>query len=254
MKLNFVNRAYVDAVGAEDGIEVVDEAPSSCWSPKAALWRQPQLRAKSVERQPSRANESFRRRSTGNGGSCGSSIFRLGDAGVAGLAIDIQDLSDARNEFRLLSEAQRTCSNMMSSGVAQFDTDHALSFANLPFQRLFAFRDQWLAEKPEFVRVLDRMRENGKLPEVRDFPAWRAEHESWFRSAEPVGRKLAASRRHAFACFGAAHTGWRPAADIRGSEPSKRSLPARATYCCGCGRRRLIICSRPSPCSPPTAG
>ena len=74
---------------------------------------------------------------------------------------------------------------MMSAGVVQFGPDHTLAFANLPFQRLFAFRDQWLAEKPEFARVLDRMRENGKLPEVRDFPAWRGERENWFRTAEP---------------------------------------------------------------------
>jgi signal transduction histidine kinase len=108
----------------------------------------------------------------------------LGDAGVAGVAIDIQELVDARAEFRRLSDAQRDLLNMMSAGVAQFDADHGLAFANLPFQRLFAFRDQWLADRPEFVRVLDRMRENGKLPEVRDFPAWRSEHENWFRSAE----------------------------------------------------------------------
>ena len=109
----------------------------------------------------------------------------LGDMGVAGLAIDVQELTDARSEFRQLSDAQRDLLNMMSAGVAQFDSNHNLSFANLPFQRLFAFRDQWLAEKPEFSRVLDRMRENGKLPEVRDFPEWRSDREEWFRSVEP---------------------------------------------------------------------
>ena len=109
----------------------------------------------------------------------------LGDIGVAGLAIDIQDLVDARSESKELSEAQRDLLNMMSAGVAQFDAHHSLTFANLPFQRLFAFRDQWLAEQPDFSRVLDRMRENGKLPEVRDFPEWRADREEWFRSPEP---------------------------------------------------------------------
>jgi signal transduction histidine kinase len=74
----------------------------------------------------------------------------------------------------------------MSAGVAQFDARHVLSFANLPFQSLFTFRDQWLSEKPEFARVLDRMRENGKVPEVRDFPAWRKEREDWFRTSDPT--------------------------------------------------------------------
>ncbi len=29
---------------------------------------------------------------------------------------------------------------------------------------------EWLAERPEFDRVLERMRESNRLPEVRDFP------------------------------------------------------------------------------------
>jgi signal transduction histidine kinase len=109
----------------------------------------------------------------------------LGQSGVAGLAIDVQDLIDAKLEVRELSEAQRDLLNLMSAGVAQFDARHVLSFANLPFQSLFTFRDQWLSEKPEFARVLDRMRENGKVPEVRDFPTWRREREDWFRTSDP---------------------------------------------------------------------
>ena len=110
----------------------------------------------------------------------------LGASGVAGLAIDVQDLIDTKSEVRELSEAQRDLLNLMSAGVAQFDSMHVLSFANLPFQSLFSFRDQWLSERPEFARVLDRMRENGKLPEVRDFPAWRKDREEWFRASDPT--------------------------------------------------------------------
>ncbi len=181
LRLNFVNRAYAKAVGSEDGasaveqgielIEPVKGATAMSFAAKAQKTREP------VERVVS---------STMNGERRQIRVFDvpLGDAGVAGVAIDIQELVDARAEFRRLSDAQRDLLNMMSAGVAQFDADHGLAFANLPFQRLFAFRDQWLADRPEFVRVLDRMRENGKLPEVRDFPAWRSEHENWFRSAE----------------------------------------------------------------------
>ena len=110
----------------------------------------------------------------------------LGASGVAGLAIDVQDLIDTKSEVRELSEAQRDLLNLMSAGVAQFDSMHVLSFANLPFQSLFSFRDQWLSERPEFARVLDRMRENGKLPEVRDFPSWRKDREEWFRASDPT--------------------------------------------------------------------
>lgn len=182
MKLNFVNQAYVDAVGASDGIDVVEDniellEPEN-GKGAVAFAAEALASEQKAERVVSATIGGERRQLR---------VFDipLGHAGVAGLAIDVQDLSDARSEFRQLSEAQHDLLNMMSAGVAQFGADHALAFANLPFQRLFAFRDQWLSEKPEFARVLDRMRENGKLPEVRDFPAWRGEREDWFRSAEP---------------------------------------------------------------------
>ncbi|MBL0925138.1 MAG: PAS-domain containing protein [Sphingomonadaceae bacterium] len=182
MKLNFVNRAYVEAVGAtdsdqvvEDGIELIEPENSR----DAASFAADALKAGEQAERIVAATCSGERRQLR------VIDIPLGNSGVAGLAIDVQDLSDARNELRELSEAQRDLLNMMSAGVAQFGTDRTLSFANLPFQRIFAFRDQWLAEKPEFARVLDRMRENGRLPEVRDFPSWRSEREDWFRITDP---------------------------------------------------------------------
>lgn len=182
MKLNFVNRAYVEAVGATDGLQVAEDGiellEAEGGKTASDYAREAQSSGEKVERVVS---------STLNGDRRQLRVFDipLGDSGVAGLAIDIHELTEARTEMRAMSEAQRDLLNMMSAGVIQFGPDHALSFANQPFQRLFAFRDQWLADKPEFARVLDRMRENGKLPEVRDFPAWRSDRESWFRTAEP---------------------------------------------------------------------
>jgi signal transduction histidine kinase len=45
---------------------------------------------------------------------------------------------------------------------------------------------EWLAEKPEFDRVIDRMREQQRLPETRDFPAWKEERRGWFTSPDEV--------------------------------------------------------------------
>jgi signal transduction histidine kinase len=182
LRLNFVNKAYVTAVDGEDaertinaGIELIEPVNGET---AVAFAAKAQVSGQTVERVISSTLDGERRQMR---------VFDipLGDTGVAGVAIDVQDLVDARAEFKRLSDAQRDLLDIMSAGVAQFDADHALSFANLPFQRLFAFKDQWLADKPEFARVLDRMRENGKLPEVRDFPEWRSEHENWFRSLQP---------------------------------------------------------------------
>ncbi len=182
-QLNFVNQAYVHAVSAEssdtvnaNGVELIEPVngeTAMAFAARAQEAGEPQERILSStlagERRQMRVFD-----------------IPLGDTGVAGLAIDIQELVDARADFRRLADSQRDLLDKMSSAVAQFGPDHSLNFANLPFQRFFAFRDDWLAARPEFARVLERFRENDKMPEVRDFPLWRAERENWFLSAVPV--------------------------------------------------------------------
>jgi PAS domain-containing protein len=70
----------------------------------------------------------------------------------------------------------------LSAGVAQFGRDRSLIFFNQPFARLFSLTADFLGDRPEFDRVIDAMREAGNLPEVRDFPDWKAEHRTWFTS------------------------------------------------------------------------
>jgi len=103
---------------------------------------------------------------------------------VAGFAIDIQDLEDARLELSRHQESQRELADRMTAGAAQFDGDRHIAFFNQPFAIMAQLEPEWLAEQPEFDRVLERMRENGRLPEVRDFPAWKTERRDWFTSPE----------------------------------------------------------------------
>ncbi|WP_298668058.1 PAS domain-containing sensor histidine kinase [uncultured Sphingomonas sp.] len=103
--------------------------------------------------------------------------------GVAGYAIDIEDLEQAHARERRFAEAQRAMLDRLSAGVAQFGRDRALIFCNQPFRRMFAMRSEWLSDRPEFDRVLERMREANRVPEVRDFPGWKAERRDWFTQA-----------------------------------------------------------------------
>jgi signal transduction histidine kinase len=109
----------------------------------------------------------------------------LGHAGVAGFAIDQHDLELARVEYGRLESAQRDLLDRLSAGVARFAADRSLRFWNQPFLSLFALDQTHLSDHPAFERVLDRMREAGRIPEHRDFPAWRAERRDWFLSPEP---------------------------------------------------------------------
>ncbi len=183
LRLSFVNKAYVDAVGGQSGDHVVDSELELVEPVNGETAMSHAERARTagqpMERLVSSTMAGERRQMR---------VFDipLGDTGIAGLAIDVQELMDARGDFRRFADAQRDLLDKMSAGVAQFDADKTMSFANLPFQRTFSFRDEWLASKPEFARVFDRMRDNGKMPEVRDFPLWRTERENWFLSAAPV--------------------------------------------------------------------
>lgn len=108
----------------------------------------------------------------------------LGGGAVAGFAIDIQELEDARFELGRYIESQRELADRMTAGSVQFDPDRTLSFFNQPFAIMAQLDPEWLAEQPEFDRVLERMRENGRLPETRDFPQWKAERRGWFTLPE----------------------------------------------------------------------
>ena len=106
----------------------------------------------------------------------------LGVSGIAGYAIDVEEVEQAKQDLVRFAEAQRDMLDRLSAGVAQFGADRHLVFSNSAFLRLFAMLPEWLADRPEFDRVLERMREADRLPESRDFPGWKAERRRWFLS------------------------------------------------------------------------
>lgn len=181
-RLSLVNSAYVAAVDGKDagqviaeGIELVEavegQAPGAAAASAAVA-------GKPLERLVPATIDGERR------------MMRvidvpLGDAGVAGFAMDQHELEQARIEQRRQEAAQRDLLDRLSAGVAQFGADRALRFWNQPFLALFALDQDHLADGPAFERVLDRMREAGRIPEHRDFPAWRAERRDWFLSPDP---------------------------------------------------------------------
>jgi signal transduction histidine kinase len=181
MRLTLVNTAYVKAVDAmsaaqviADGIELVEALDGQ--SPMAAAGAAAADGNPLVRLVPATIDGERRMMRVID--------IPLGVAGVAGFAIDMHELDQARAESRRMAEAQRDLLDRLSAGVAQFGADRALRFWNQPFTSLFALQPEHLADAPEFERVLDRMREAGRVPEHRDFPAWRAERRDWFLSPE----------------------------------------------------------------------
>jgi signal transduction histidine kinase len=183
MSLGLVNSAFVAAVEARDAAEVIARGSELIDSPgdeSAASGATAALESGKpyVRTQPATIGGERR-------------MLKLVDVplpsgAVAGFAIDIQDLEDARFELAQNVISQRELADRMTASVIQFDSDHRLSFFNQPFAQMAGIDGQWLAEKPEFDRLLEQMRENGKVPELRDFPAWKAERRDWFTSTEEL--------------------------------------------------------------------
>jgi signal transduction histidine kinase len=183
LELGLVNSAFVDAVEASDaadviarGIELVDGSADQ--SARAAARRaldsgEPDLRMQAAiirgERRMLRVVN-----------------VPLPGGAVAGFAVDVQDLEDAQSELGRHIQSQRDLADHMTAGAVQFDADQTLSFFNRPFAVLARLDPEWLSEQPLFDRVLERMRERNRVPETRDFPAWKEERRGWFTSAEEV--------------------------------------------------------------------
>jgi signal transduction histidine kinase len=181
LSLGLVNAAFVAAVEARDAAEVIERGSELIDA----------VGDESARAGAKKAIETGRPYSRMHPATIGQErrMLRLVDVplptgAVAGFAVDIQDLEDARIELARHQESQRELADRMTAGAVQFDGERQLAFFNQPFAIMAQIEPEWLAERPEFDRVLERMRENGRLPEVRDFPAWKAERRGWFTSAE----------------------------------------------------------------------
>ncbi|MCH2487777.1 MAG: PAS-domain containing protein, partial [Erythrobacter sp.] len=181
MKLRLVNRAYVAAVGAdspdsvvEDQIELVEPVDGVSAGEVA---QQAGERRKAIERVVT-ATINGERRSLRV-----TDLPLIGD-GIAGYAVDIEEMEEQAREFRAFREAQRSMLDQLSIGVAQFDPNRRMTFANQPFHRVFGLPPGIVNDRTGFEQVLMAARENGRIPEVRDFPAWRKEAAAWFLSDE----------------------------------------------------------------------
>lgn len=178
-RLSLVNSAYVAAVDGksaqqviEQGIELIEAVDGLSPAESAALAATSQ--APRVRMLPVTVDGTRR-------------LMRivdvpLGSVGVAGYAIDMQELEDVQAELRHLSQANRDMLDRLSAGVVQFGPDQQLQFCNQPFLSIFGLRPDTASAGTDFDRVLDAMRDAGLVPETADFPAWRRERRAWFQS------------------------------------------------------------------------
>ena len=182
LELALVNRAYVSAVEAKSAEVVIDQG-IELLEPVAGI-------SAGEAAQAARTAGAAQLRTVPVTIAGERRIMRVVDVpltpqggkpiGVAGYAIDVQELESERGAHRRFAETQRELLDRLSAAVAQFGPDHGLVFANQPFRRMFDLDADSVAEAPDFARLLDAWRDAGRTPEVRDFPEWRQGHVEWF--------------------------------------------------------------------------
>ncbi len=181
-RLRLVNRAYVDAVGAEDAEEVVAKQIELLEPDKGTTAGDIALAA---AQQGEAAERTVRATIHGERRLLKVSDLPVSDEGVAGYAIDIEEVEQQARELRAFRQAQRAMLDQLSVGVAQFDAGQKLVFANRPFLRQFDLPFGIVGDAIPFDRFLSDLRDKRRTPEVRDFLAWRRERLEWFGASDP---------------------------------------------------------------------
>lgn len=189
-RIIWVNAAYVEAVEAASNDEVIERQIELL-----------ELRQRDTVARAVRATPTFRRQlnliTRGDRRVHEVIVHKLDDASAAA-AIDLTALATVDGATSQQSATFDRILDRVSSAIAVFDADSRLVFFNLAYGNLWEFDEKWLKTAPKDTDILDRLRELGRLPEVVNYPEWRAsvlamhsaggEREDWWHL--PDGRVL----------------------------------------------------------------
>ncbi|MGE4527315.1 MAG: PAS-domain containing protein [Rhodospirillaceae bacterium] len=107
--------------------------------------------------------------------------------GTVGIALDTTEQQDSRAELARHDEAHALVLERLGTAIAVFDGGQRLRFYNTAFVRLWQLDDAWLDSEPDYGTVLEVLRDRRQLPEVADFPAYKAAEIAAFTDLlEPV--------------------------------------------------------------------
>jgi signal transduction histidine kinase len=107
----------------------------------------------------------------------------LDDGESVGAAIDATDVSAAESRLQQHIDAHADTLDKITTAVAIFGPDQRLTFYNDAFVRLWDLPETWLDRHPADGEILDRLREARKLPEQRDYQAWKRQRLALYEKA-----------------------------------------------------------------------
>ena len=195
-KLQWVNRAYLKAVGAPGIDHVLDR--------QIMLDQHVTTQAQKTISGNAETDEMRHIVVEGERRAMRVKMFPL-SGGIGGMAFDITDLESARETLEKNSKAHDDTLNHVADGVAIFGADRKLIFNNRAFQAMWDLDPSYLLDKPDHGSILDRLRERRKLPAKPDFGRWRRDELAYYQGEKvdftedlwnlPDGRILRVTRQ-----------------------------------------------------------
>lgn len=170
-RINWVNEAYVDAVGASDVRDVTKN--------QIHLDHQSSEDARTVLSEQT-AREATRHIVLGGERRATSiSLFPI-NGGLAGIALDANETEELRLQLEQQVAAHDKLLNSMDEAVVIFGSDKKASFENEAFRHMFGLDESWSRDRPSHGEWLDHMRERGQVPAQPDHGSWKAEELSLY--------------------------------------------------------------------------
>ncbi|MGH8674791.1 MAG: ATP-binding protein, partial [Burkholderiales bacterium] len=105
----------------------------------------------------------------------------MGD-GVASFAVDVTDVDETKRLLQQHIDAHEETLHRLPVAVAIFGPDQRLKFSNKAFVKLWDLDERWLGTHPADGDILERLRDARRLPEQRDFAAWKKERLALYTS------------------------------------------------------------------------
>jgi len=122
--------------------------------------------------------------------------------GTLGIAIDRTGQDRLQSQLKSVTWDRDNVLENLNAAIAIYDDQTRLGFYNAAFVLLWELDVDWLQQKPLLSDVLDRLRVQRLLPEVTDFPGFKARHLALFSRLDspdedllhlPDGRTLRAT-------------------------------------------------------------
>ncbi|HEY1878535.1 MAG TPA: ATP-binding protein [Caulobacteraceae bacterium] len=182
----FVNRAWLEAVGAESlvaarerGLSLDAEADRAAREAASERSLRSLVRWVGARAQGDRGRRALR-----------FTARPLAGGGAGMWSDDVTEAETAREALGRAQAAQEAMFEPLADAVVVFGPDRRVALHNPAFAALWDLEPAWLADRPSHADLLDRLRRRGSLPEQADFGAFKAAELARHEALSPAPEAL----------------------------------------------------------------